>query len=254
MLRSNGFTLVISSSEEDPELEQREIDHLLARGVDALLVASTQPSPETFRRLEARKVPYVLLDRWFPGLATNFVGVTDEAVGVIATEHLVEIGCRHIAYICGTQVSRSLGRLQGYKRTLTRHGIPVNPEYIVSTDELDMSASDAGYRAAMRVINLHPRPTGIFGGNYPVAIGAMTAILDAGIRIPEDIAIIGCGNLLFNNSLRVPLSSVDQRSGAIGQRAAQLAIRLVHADVGLRPKAILLAPRLVIRRSTNKTK
>ncbi len=254
VLRSNGFTLVISSSEEDPELEQREIDHLLARGVDALLVASTQPSPETFRRLEARKVPYVLLDRWFPGLATNFVGVTDEAVGVIATEHLVEIGCRHIAYICGTQVSRSLGRLQGYKRTLTRHGIPVNPEYIVSTDELDMSASDAGYRAAMRVINLHPRPTGIFCGNDPVAIGAMTAILDAGIRIPEDIAIIGCGNLLFNNSLRVPLSSVDQRSGAIGQRAAQLAIRLVHADVGLRPKAILLAPRLVIRRSTNKTK
>jgi len=82
----------------------------------------------------------------------------------------------------------------------------------------------------------------------------MTAILDAGLRIPEDIAVIGCGNLLFNNSLRAPLSSVDQRSGAIGQRAAQLAIRLVHADVGLRPKAILLAPSLVVRRSTNKTK
>jgi LacI family transcriptional regulator len=66
VLRSSGFTLVISSSEDDPELEQREIDHLLDRGVDALLVASTQPSPETFRRLEGRKVPYILLDRWFP--------------------------------------------------------------------------------------------------------------------------------------------------------------------------------------------
>jgi LacI family transcriptional regulator len=75
VLRSSGFTLVISSSEEDPELEQREIDHLLDRGVDALLVASTQPSPETFRRLEGRKVAYILLDRWFPELRTNFVGV-----------------------------------------------------------------------------------------------------------------------------------------------------------------------------------
>jgi len=128
VLRSNGFTLVISSSEEDPELEQREIDHLLARGVDALLTASTQPSPETFHRLEARKVPYVLLDRWFPGLATNFVGVNGEAVGVMATEHLAAIGCRHIAHICGTQVGRAMGQLQGYKRTLARHGIPVNPD------------------------------------------------------------------------------------------------------------------------------
>ena len=253
-LRRNGFTLVTSSSEEDPELEQQEIDHLLARGVDALLIASTQASPETFHRLDERKVPYVLLDRWFPGLATNFVGVSDEAVGVIATEHLVEIGCRHIAHICGTQVSKAPGRLQGYERTLTRHGIPANPEYIVSADGLDMSAFNAGYRAAMGLINLHPRPTAIFCCDDPIAIGAMTAILDAGIRIPEDIALIGCGNFPFNNSLRVPLSSVDQGSGAIGHRAAQLVIRLVHAGVRLRPKAILLAPRLVVRRSTNKAK
>jgi LacI family transcriptional regulator len=150
-------------------------------------------------------------------------------------------------------VSNALGRLQGYKRTLTRHGIPVDSQYVVSADEPDMSATHAGYRAAVRVINLQPRPTGIFWCSDPVAIGAMTAILDAGLRIPEDIAVIGCGNLLFNNSLRVPLSSVDQRGGAIGQCAAQLAIRLVH-DAGLRPKAILLAPSLVVRRSTNKTK
>jgi LacI family transcriptional regulator len=245
--------LLISSSEEDPELEQQEIDHLLARGVDALLVASTQLSPKTFHRLEERKVPYVFLDRWFSGLATNFVGVNDEAVGSIATEHLVEIGCRHIAHICGHRLSTALGRLEGYKRTITRHGIPVIPEYIVSADELAMSAFDAGYRAAMRIINLDPRPTGIFCCNDPVAIGAMTAILDSGIRIPEDIAIIGCGNLVFNNSLRVPLSSVDQRSGAIGQRAGQLAVRLVHTDVGPRPKAILLEPNLLIRHSTKKT-
>ena len=253
-LRSNGFNPGHFIVRRRPGAGATGDRSLAGMGIDALLVASIQPSPETFHRLKVRKVPYVLLDRWFPGLATNFVGVNDEAVGVIATEHLVEIGCRHIAHICGTQVGRARLRLQGYKRTLTRHGMPVNPEYIVSVDELGMSASDAGYQAAKRVINLDPRPTGIFCFNDPVAIGAMTAILDAGIRIPEDIALIGCGNLSFNSSLRVPLSSVDQRSVVIGQRAAQLAVSLVHADAGLRPKAILLEPTLVIRHSTNRTK
>jgi LacI family transcriptional regulator len=254
VLRNQAFTLVISSSEEDPEMEQQELDHLLSRGVDALLVASTQPTPEAFRRLEATKVPYILLGCWFPGLAANFVGVSDEAVGSIATQHLLEIGCRHIAYIGGTQAGAASGQLEGYKRMLTGHRIPVTRKYIVSVDECAMAASDAGYQAAVRVINLDPRPTGIFCCSDPVAIGAMTAILDAGLRIPEDVAVIGCGNLPFNSSLRVPLSSVDQRSGVIGRRAAELAVSLVQADVGLRPKAILLEPTLVIRRSTNKTK
>jgi LacI family transcriptional regulator len=254
VLRKQGFTLIISSTGEDPEVEQQEIDHLLNRGVDALLVASTQSTPEAFRRLEATKVPYVLLGGWFPGLAANFVGVSDEAVGSIATQHLLEIGCRHIAYIGGIQASPALGQLEGYKRTLTTHGIPVTGKYIVSIDECAMSASDAGYQAAVRVINLDPRPTGVFCCSDPVAIGTMTAILDAGLGIPEDIALIGCGNLPFNSSLRVPLSSIDQRSGAIGRRAAELAVSLVHADVGLPPKAIVLAPTLVMRRSTNKTK
>lgn len=251
-LRMNGFSLFISFSEENPELEQREIDNLLARGVDALLIASTQRSPETFRRLEERKVPYVLLDRWFPELATNFVGVNDEVVGVMATEHLIEIGCRHIAHIRGTHTGGELGRLKGYKKALSRHGIPENPEAIVDAAAPDRSAYEAGYRAALAVINLRPRPTGIFCCNDPIAIGAMTAILDAGIRIPEDIAVIGCGNLPFNSSLRVSLSSVDQRSRAIGQRAALLAVRLVHEDVRIRPRAILLAPSLIVRQSTGR--
>jgi LacI family transcriptional regulator len=199
-------------------------------------------------------VPYVLLGCRFPGLAANFVGVSDEAVGSLATQHLLQIGCRHIAYIGETRTCVALGQLEGYKRTLTTHGIAVTRKYIVSVDKCAMRAFDAGYQAAVRVINLDPRPTGIFCCSDPVAIGTMTAILDAGLRIPEDIALIGCGNLPFNSSLRVPLSSVDQRSGVVGRRAAELAVSLVHADVGLPPKAILLAPTLVIRRSTNRTK
>ncbi len=99
VLREQGYSLVISSSQEDPELEQQEIDHLLARSADCLFIASTQRTVESFRRIKEQETPYILIDRKFQGLAANFVGVDDEQVGYLATEHLIEIGCRRIAHI-----------------------------------------------------------------------------------------------------------------------------------------------------------
>jgi LacI family transcriptional regulator len=252
VLRRSGFSLVIASSEEDPKLEQQEIDHLLARGVDALLIASTQQTVESFHRVSEHKIPYILLDRWIPGIAANFVGVNDEVVGCTATEHLIDIGCCRIAHISATQVSTARGRLTGYKKTLVRHGIPIRPEYIVNASHLDKSATTAGYAAAVKLLELEFQPDGIFCCNDPVAVGAMAAIQDAGLRIPEDIALIGCGNLHFDGILRTPLSSVDQRSEMIGRRSAELSIRLLSADNRPRPKAILLEPTLVIRDSTKR--
>lgn len=207
---------------------------------------------ETFRRVREHNIPYVLLDRWVPGMPANFVGVNDEVVGCIATEHLIHIGCRRIAHICGTEVSTALGRLKGYRQSLARHGMAIKPEYIANSDHLDKSAAAAGYQAAQKLLEVDPPPDAIFCCNDPVATGAMSAIQDAGFRIPEDIALIGCGNLQYDSLLRVPLSSVDQRSEMIGRRAAELAIRLVSADARFRPKAILLEPTLIIRDSTRK--
>src|ERR1035441_6491455 len=112
-LRKKGYSLVLSSSEDDPELERQEIEQLLARRVDVLIVASTQSTLETFHRLKEQKVPYVLIDRKFDGLVANFVGVDDRAVGELATAHLIDAGCRRIAHIGGPNVSTALGRLEG---------------------------------------------------------------------------------------------------------------------------------------------
>ena len=109
-LRKKGYSLVLSSSEDDPELEQQEIEQLLARRVDVLIVASAQSTVETFHRLEEQKIPYVLIDRRFDGLAANFVGVDDAAAGELATTHLIEAGCRRIAHIGGPKVSTDEGR------------------------------------------------------------------------------------------------------------------------------------------------
>jgi len=250
-IRGHGYGLIITSSEEDPELEQQEIEQLLARRVDAMIIASAQWTVESFRRIEERRTPYVLIDRRFAGLPANFVGVDDEAVGLLATQHLIAQGCRHIAHIRGPETSTALGRLEGFKRALAEHGLSPLPEQVVPIGSSgDDRGEPGGYEAAKRLLTQNPIPDGIFCFNDPIALGAMRAILDAGLRIPEDIAVVGCGNVLYSDFLRVPLTSVDQDSSAIGSRAADLALSLVGAKKAIRPQTEFVIPKLVIRASS----
>jgi LacI family transcriptional regulator len=92
----------------------------------------------------------------------------------------------------------------------------------------------------------------VFCHNDPTALGAMKAILDAGLKIPEDIAIMGCGNVRYSDCLRVPLTTIDQDCEAIGERAARLALNLLESKTPPQPETILLEPRLVVRDSTRR--
>ncbi len=252
VLRTQGYSLVLSSSEDDPELEQQEIDQLLARHVDVLIVASTQESVDTFRRLEEQRVPYVLIDRRFRELAANFVGVDDEAVGMLATTHLVEAGCRRLAHIGGPSVSTATGRASGFQRALRANQLDCPAEYMVMRQHGDDAGEASGYAAMKRLLGLQHRPDGVFCYNDPTAMGAMKAVLEAGWRIPQDIAIAGCGNVAYADFLRVPLTSVDQQSGAIGDCTARLALALLEKNAALKAKTVLLEPKLVVRASTLK--
>ena len=250
-IRGQGYSLIITSSEEDPELEQQEIEQLLERRVDAMLIASAQWTVESFRRIEEQRIPYVLIDRHFVGLPANFVGVDDEAVGLMAANHLLEQGCRRIAHIRGPETSTGIGRFQGYKRALAAHGLVPAPEHVLSIGRSgDDRGEPGGFEAAKKLLATNPRPDGIFCFNDPIALGVMRALLDAGLRIPEDIAVMGCGNVLYSDFLRVPLTSIDQDSAAIGAYAAERALFLVGAKDLVHPRTELVTPRLVIRAST----
>jgi len=251
-LRKKGYSLLISSSEEDPELERQEIDNLLARQVEAVIIASAQWTVETFRQIEEQRTPYVLIDRQFEGLKANFVGVDDEAVGDLATEHLIGAGCARIAHIRGPEVSTAIGRLAGYRRALERHGLTPREGYVIAGRSADDAGDASGYEAMRKLLALEPRPDGVFCYNDPVAMGAMQATLEAGLRIPEDVAVIGCGNVHYAGLLRVPLSSVDQSSATIGEKAARLALSVVDAKGAARPKTVLLEPKVVVRASTER--
>jgi LacI family transcriptional regulator len=246
-IRPLGYDVVICNSEEDSALESSEVDRLLARQVDGLLLASAQApsSLSLFQRIEARGIPYVLIDRRFAGSSASYVGADDEAIGRLATRHLIGRGCRRIAHIAGPPLTPGVGRLKGYRDTLAAAGLALPDSYVAHAID-----DASGYLAARRLLALAPRPDAIFGYNDPTAAGAMKAILEAGIAIPREIKVIGAGNVHYSDLLRVPLSTIDQSSTAIGQQAAAMLISSIGSKRQRPAKTVLIDPILVPREST----
>ena len=245
-IRPLGYDVVICNSEDDGNFESSEVDRLLARQVDGLILASAQlaSSLEVFERIEARNVPYVLIDRRY-NVQAPYVGADDEAIGRIATAHLIERGCHHIAHISGTPRLTGEGRFKGYRDALAAANLPFEPSYVVhATDDA------TGYEAARRLLALQPLPDGIFCYNDPVAAGAMKAILEAGVAIPATIKVIGAGNVHYSDLLRVPLSTVDQRSATIGQQAGEILMKAIATKRRGRSRTVMVPPTLVVREST----
>jgi LacI family transcriptional regulator len=249
VLRTSNRALILASSEEDPEVEQQEIRTLLNRGVDVLLIASCQADRQTFHELGNGRTPYLLFDRNFPQLAANFVGTDDVEVGEMATRHLIETGRKRIAHIAGTNTSPSIDRLRGYRNALKGSKLPAPENYIIVRERVEESGDKVGFQAMQELLNLSPRPDAVFCYNDLTAIGAIDATLHAGLRVPEDIAFIGCGNLRYANYLRVPLSSIDHGTTELGRIAGELALEL-SAKPEQAPKSVLVPSTLVVREST----
>jgi LacI family transcriptional regulator len=246
-IRPLGYDVVICNSEEDCAFESSEVDRLLARQVDGIILASAQPpaSNGVFQRIEARGVPYVLIDRRFADVHAPYVGADDEAIGRLAAAHLIERGCRRIAHIAGPPLTPGVGRLKGYREALAEAGLSVPDSYVVHAID-----DNSGYEAARGLLTLVPRPDGIFGYNDPTAAGAIKAIFEAGIGIPETIKVIGVGNVHYSDLLRVPLSTIDQGSAAIGQQAADILMKSIGSKRRRQPRTVIIEPTLIVREST----
>jgi LacI family transcriptional regulator len=243
-------SLVIASTEEDVERERRQIDDLLGRGIDAFFIASVQTHPGSFQRIEEHGTPIVLVDRRLAGWHGHFVGMDDRRIGQLATEHLIAVGCRRIAHIGGADASTARDRLEGYRQTLAKHRLPSLRELTITRPHGDDLGDVSGYRAMRRLLRLRNRPDGVFCNNDPTAMGAMQAILEAGLDVPGDIAVVGCGDVHYAKALRVPLTTVAQQPDAIGRRAVQLVPALTRGTRVRPPTTVLLAPTLKIREST----
>ena len=214
-----------------------------------MIVASAHSRPDLFEEILKRKVPLVLIDRPIPGLRASFVGSDNEAIGKIATRHLIEQGCCHIAHLRGPELGIADDRLAGYRQALKKNGITSPARYIVPARYLDTT----GYSAMRKLLEATPRPDGVFCYNDPVAIGAIKAICEARLRVPDDIAVVGAGNVHYSDVLAVPLTTVDQNTETIGKQAAELLLEQINANQKTRVRRVLVTPKLVVRQSTQRT-
>jgi LacI family transcriptional regulator len=249
-LRKRGYQLVLASAEEDPEMECEEIDNLLARGVDALLVASCQTNVEGFKSLLGNRLPYILIDRVLPDISTHFVGTDDFAAGSMATEHLLSLHRRRVAHIGNPEVSTGADRYRGYQEALQLAGIPLNQSLIVQSKRFEEAGDKAGYDGMTALLKLKSPPDAVFCYNDLSAVGAIKAILSAGLRVPQDIAVIGCGNLRLATYLEVPLSSIDQDTTQLGEQAARLTASLLSGASSPGFREIRVEPKVIARAST----
>jgi LacI family transcriptional regulator len=251
-LLKKGYCLTVSISDENPDLEREILDHLLAWRPDALIIASATRQSEQIARIQKTGMPLILVDRCFLDLAANYVGVDNEIVGCMATEHLISVGCRRIAHLRGPGTSPGIGRLNGYLKTLAKYRIKSPIGYVSAMEMTDVPSRENGVMLMKRLLALRPTPDAVFCYNDPMAVGAVDAILAAGLRVPDDVAVIGSGNLYYGAELRVPLSSIDQQAASIGERIAQLALSLVKSKRPMKPKTFVIQPQLVVRASTQR--
>ena len=241
-LNEKGFLSLIVNSDWDPGQEQAAIKTLLSRPVDGIIFVeySHQTSGDA---LERSNKPRVFVHRLFGSPIKNSVVPDDYYGASIATEHLIGLGHRQIAYINGPENWHTCrARLSGYRETLSSHNLLFEPKLVQPGDwEIE-----SGYAAAKNLLKLAERPTAIFAANDPMALGAIYAIQDAGLRVPEDVAVVGYDNRNFTKTVRPRITTVNMPVIEMGGVAAELLLKQI-AEGRKEEEEIKVKGQLIIR-------
>lgn len=259
--RATGETVIVQSSDRSIEKENANLAFLLNHRIQGALIFPNwgRANVEAIVRLKQRGFPFVLIDRFFTDIDTDYVGVENRGGAMVAVAHLVQLGHRRIAHIRGTEGSSNYERWEGYRDALAGAGITYDGALVrainagSAENSMRFEPDDIGGFEEMRsLLALPQRPTAVFAGNDYLAIGAMRAIKAAGLVVPRDVAVIGFDDLRISAVLEIPLTTVRQPKYEIGRSAAEILIRKLrtgsHAPAsGYR--RIVLSTRLVVRSS-----
>jgi LacI family transcriptional regulator len=252
-ISSRGYGLLVCNLAEDPEKERRQLEMLIHRQVDGVILASSTASSngDLLRRLSAQGKGLVLIDRDdHRRIKCHRVLTDDREVGRLATAHLADLGHTAIAHILGRTLAHAARREEGYRAEMERRGLAVPPEYVIEGGFLEQD----GYETMRRLLQQAPDVTGVFATNDPAAIGAMKAIWEAGRRVPDDISVVGAGDIAHGDMLRVPLTTVSWSRQEMGERAAKLILDQLEGDPSGPFERAIVPPRLVVRESTSAPK
>lgn len=245
----NGFTVMFSNTDESAAEEAEHIHTLLQKQVDGFLLVPTARSGETIVQMQERNTPVVVLDRRVPGVRVDTVR-SDSIPGAHAvTRHLIDLGHHRIAMLSGPlEISTSADRAEGYRQAMEDAGIAIQPDWL----HYGQFTQGSGYEMARTILTLNPRPTAVFAGNNFIAIGAYTALREAGLRIPQDISLVTFDDLPAYLMMEPFLTTVDQPAYEMGYQATKLLLGYLEGDPPAEPREILLPTRLIIRYSSGK--
>ncbi len=247
---ARGYGLLLCSSAEDPDKERSELEMLRGRQVDGIVLASAHGSAndDLLTQLTTSGTGLVMIDRDdHPEVECHRVLTDDQRVGLLATTHLVESGRRAIAHIGGPDIEHAKRRERGWREALRIAGMKPHADWFVQAGFMD---SD-GYRAMKKLLGVQPKIDAVFAVNDPAAIGAMKAIWEAGLRVPEDIAVVGAGDIAMVDMLRVPLTTISWSRQDQGKNAAELLMNELDDEQGADlPRRVIIPPRLVVRQSS----
>lgn len=246
-LFASDYRVLVCSSEESGEKESAYVDMLIRQRVDGCILVPTGHSAEPIRRLLEQNVPGVLVDRDLPTLTINRV-LCDNLQGAYeGARHLLDLGHRLIALIGGPTYSDSLNRrMEGAQRALHDAGVTLPPELITTVSSLQF---DMGYQAGLRLLNQAPRPTAIFAMTDVMAVGAMHAAAELGLRIPDDLSIVGFDDVPLASHIIPQLTTVSQPIYRMGEVASSILMRRLQ-DPGAPVETTTLSTRLVVRASS----
>jgi len=241
-----GYSLVLCNTEGDEERMNRSLETLLQKRVDGLLIMCTEshlPSEDILKRYPS--IPTVMMD-WAPFEGDSDL-IQDNSLlgGEQATAYLISRGYTRIACIAGPQDKTPARlRLEGYKQAMAAAGLPILPGYIINSD----FEFQGGFNAMNQLLSLNPAPQAVFTSNDAMAVGVYHALYQAGLSVPQDMAVIGYDNIELARYMTPPLTTIHQPKDELGELAIDALIHRL-ADPGVSPQLLVLTPELIERAS-----
>jgi len=235
-------------------LREREADctqTLFASRVDGVIssVSLDSENYDHYKVFTNKNIPLVFFDRVCDEIETSKVVVDDFKGGFLAAEHLISKGCKRIAHIGGPQhLNIYINRLQGYLKALRKHKLPVENELMLFNN----LTREEGHLAAEKLLNLPNPPDAIFAANDTSALSVILHAKEKGLRIPEDMAIVGFSNEPFSEYLSPSLTTIEQSGFEVGSKATELLLDMIQNKIENRQETIVLPVKLIERESSNR--
>jgi len=243
----HGYSVFLANSNAEPERERRMVQAFAEQRVDGIVVTSSRVGASYLPLLAELMVPIVLVNDQYPGEFMHSVMIENIEGSRAATEHLIALGHRRIAYVGDRSGYHSdTERLEGYKQALVQAGIAFVPELAVKGD----STPAAAIEAVNALLALRWPPTAICCYNDMTALGAMRAVQTRGLRVPDDVSITGFDDLFFASYLQPPLTTVRQPMRRMGEMAMENLFRLMSGEESV--AQVRVETKLMVRGSTGK--